>query len=107
MRSKLGAYTLVMDSMQKEINLWKKLVPLVTYLKNDYMQDRHWDEFKKEIDCPDLVIDENLRLQRFYDLRIQDKSEEIQEITDKAASEQKMGKKLKEIGENWDNAEYE
>ena len=107
MRKKLGSYTAVMDCVQKEINLWKKLVPLVTYLKNDYMKERHWAEIKKELNCPDLVIDEGLKLQRFYDMRIQEKAEQIQEITDKAAAEDKMGKKLEEIEKNWNEYEYD
>ena len=107
MRKKLGSYTLVMDCVQKEINLWKKLVPLITYLKNDYMQKRHWDEVRKELNAPDLEPNENLKLQRFYDMKIQDKAEQIQEITDKAASEDKMGKKLDEIDKNWLEFEYE
>ena len=107
MRKELGSYASIMDCVQKEINLWKKLIPLVTYLKNDYMKERHWDEIKKELNCPELVIDENLKLQKFYDMRIQDKADQIQEITDKAASEDKMGKKLAEIQTNWDSFEYE
>jgi dynein heavy chain len=40
-------------------------------------------------------------------MKIQDKAEQIQEITDKAASEDKMGKKLDEIDKNWLEFEYE
>ena len=39
-------------------------------------------------------------------MKIQDKAEQIQEITDKASSEDKMGKKLDEIDKNWGEAEY-
>ena len=106
MRKKLGSYSLVMDCVQKEINVWKKLVPLITYLKNDYMQERHWDEVRRELAAPDLVIGEELKLQRFYDMKIQEKAEQIQEITDKASSEDKMGKKLDEIEKNWGSAEF-
>ena len=106
MRKKLGSYSLVMDCVQKEINVWKKLVPLITYLKNDYMQERHWEEVRKELNAPDLVIGEELKLQRFYDMKIQEKAEQIQEITDKASSEDKMGKKLDEIEKNWGSAEF-
>ena len=106
MRKILGSYASIMDCVQKEINLWKKLVPLITSLKNEYMQERHWDEVRKELNC-EIVFDENLRLQRFYDLRIHEQADQIQEITDKAASEDKMGKKLKEIDENWKSYEYE
>ena len=106
MRKKLGSYSLVMDCVQKEINVWKKLVPLITYLKNDYMQERHWEEVRKELNSPDLVIGEELKLQRFYDMKIQEKAEQIQEITDKASSEDKMGKKLDEIEKNWGGAEF-
>ncbi|MBO6262544.1 MAG: hypothetical protein J6N95_08120, partial [Bacilli bacterium] len=106
MRKKLGSYSLVMDCVQKEINVWKKLVPLITYLKNDYMKERHWDEVRKELNAPDLVIGEELKLQRFYDMKIQEKAEQIQEITDKASSEDKMGKKLDEIEKSWGGAEF-
>ncbi len=106
MRKKLGSYSLVMDCVQKEINLWKKLVPLITYLKNDYMKERHWDEVKRELNAPDLVIGDELKLQRFYDMKIQEKAEQIQEITDKASSEDKMGKKLDEIEKSWGSAEF-
>ncbi|MCQ2816062.1 MAG: AAA family ATPase, partial [archaeon] len=107
MRKELSSYSAVMDCVQKEITKWKKLVPLVTYLKSDSMKERHWEEFKKELGCPDLVIDENLKLQTFYDMEIHNKADQIQEITDKAVSEDKMGRKLDEIQKNWDKYEYE
>lgn len=66
------------------------------------MKERHWDDVRKELGVTDLVIGEELKLQKFYDMKIQEKSEQIQEITDKAASEDKMGKnwmKLMKLGE--------
>ena len=48
------------------IFIFKKLVPLITYLKNDYMKDRHWDDVRKELNAPDLVIGEELKLQDVF-----------------------------------------
>jgi hypothetical protein len=84
-----------MDVLQKEINKWKKIVPLITSLKSESMEKRHWEEFNKLMNCPDLKIDDNLTFRTFYEMDLQLKSEEITEITDKSSSELKMGKKIR------------
>lgn len=102
----LSSYLGIMDCVQKEIIKWKKLIPIITSLKSESMQERHWDEVKKELNCQDLDVP-NSTLKTFYDMDIQQKSEQLTEITDKAVSENKMGGKLEEIQKNWDSYEFE
>ena len=105
-KKETAPYAGVMDKISKEIITWKKLLPLITSLRSDSIKERHWDEIKKSINHPDLKIDESLKLKLFYDLKIYEKSEEIGEIAEKAQSEDKMGKKLSEISNNWSKISY-
>lgn len=101
LRKEASLYSSVVDLISKEINLWKKIVPLIAALKADYILERHWEVVRATLDCHDLKIDDKLKLQYFYDKKIHEKTEEITEVTERAATEDKMFKKLSEIDNNW------
>lgn len=105
-RKDSGPYLSVVECIQKEINLWKKLVPLITSIKSPSIKERHWKAIRDIIRTPDLIIDENLKLRLFYDLKIHEKAEEIGEVAERAVNEEKMEKKLKEISKNWADFEF-
>ena len=106
-RKQATSYAGIMEQIMKEINTWKKLIPLIGNLKNEAVQERHWEDIKKIIKTPKLKIDENLKLNEFYEMKIFEKSEEITEIAERATNEDKMGKKIKEISANWTVFEFE
>merc|ERR1711957_16375 len=84
-RKEANSYGTIIECINKEINLWKKLIPLISSMKADCIKDRHWDEIKSIINKKDLKIDKNLNIKLFYDLNIHLNNEEIGEITEKAA----------------------
>ena len=105
-RKEAQAYIYIVDSISKEINLWKKLVPIISNLKSDYIKERHWDEVKLLLETPDLKVDGHLSIQTFYDLKVHEKNEDVTEVTEKAANEEKMNKKLNEIKSNWASFDF-
>lgn len=100
-RKEASLYSSVVDLISREINQWKKIVPLIAALKADYVLERHWDMVREILNCPELKINDDLYLRYFYDKKIQEKNEEIGEVTERAATEDKMSKKLAEIESNW------
>jgi dynein heavy chain len=106
-RKEANSYGTIIECINREINLWKKLIPLISSMKSDCIKDRHWDEIKKIINKKDLKIDKNLNIKLFYELNIHLKNEEIGEITEKAANEEKMQKKIEEVKKNWTSFEYQ
>lgn len=105
-RKEASSYGSIVDCIVKEINLWKKIVPLIANLKNEFIKERHWDDIRKFINYPDLKVDDNLKLKLFYDLKIHEKNEDIGEVAERAANEDKMDKKLIEIKNNWTTFEF-
>ncbi len=105
-KKEASPYQSIMDCISREINLWKKLIPLISSMKNEFIKERHWDEIKGIINKKDLKVDKNLNIKLFYDLNIHLKNEEICEITEKAANEDKMEKKINEIKNNWLNFDF-
>ena len=105
-RKEASSYQTILECISKEINLWKKLIPLISSMKSDYIKERHWDEIRSIIGKKDLKIDKNLNIKLFYELNIHLKNEEIGEIAEKAANEDKMEKKINEIKNNWINFEF-
>lgn len=105
-KKEASAFAVITDQMQREINLWKKLVPLIASMKNDYIKERHWDNVREVINYKDLKVDNNLKIKLFYDIKLHEKNEEISEVAERAANEDKMEKKLNEIKNNWVSFEY-
>lgn len=105
-RKEAQAYVTIVDCISKEITLWKKIVPIITNLKADYIKERHWQEVRSILNTPDLQVNNELSIQRFYDIKVHEKNEEVTEVTEKAASEEKMSKKLGEISTNWTQLDF-
>ncbi len=105
-RKEASQYGSVVELITKEINLWKKIVPLIASLKADYILERHWDTIREILNSKDLVVNEKLKLNYFYEKKVHEKSEDIGEVAERAASEDKMSKKLIEIDSNWASFTY-
>ena len=105
-RKEAQSYLQIVDSISREINVWKKIVPIISNLKEDYIRERHWDEVRTLLDVPNLVVNDKLSIRKFYELKVHEKNEEITDITEKAANEEKMNKKLAEIKNNWSHFDW-
>lgn len=105
-RKEASQYSSVVDLISKEINLWKKIVPLISALKADYILERHWDTVREIMGVNDLIVNDTLKLDYFYEKKVHEKAEEIGEVAERAASEDKMSKKLNEIDTNWSSFCY-
>lgn len=70
------------------VNNWLTFMPLVSDLKNDYMDvedQRHWNNFRSQMET-ELVVDENTLLEELWvlDLYTRVRTETIEEITERA-----------------------
>ena len=85
---------------------WSIFLPLITQLKEDCMMPRHWEGLKKTLG-QDFSINENFKLQKFFDMELFKFSEPVEDIVDQARNEAKMEKTLKKIKEIWDVIVFE
>jgi dynein heavy chain len=100
-RRDAAVYKEIIEAFNKDLNRWKKLLPIITALRGEMVKERHWEDVREKINTKDLKVDEKLFLKTFYDLQIELKGDEINEICERAVNEDKMDKKLKEIKANW------
>ncbi|OMJ82808.1 hypothetical protein SteCoe_16405 [Stentor coeruleus] len=80
---------------------WSIFLPLITQLKEDCMMNRHWEGLKKTL-SHEFTINENFKLQKFFEMELYKFSEPVEDIVDQARNEAKMEKTLKKIKETWD-----
>ena len=73
----------------------------------DVEDDRHWNNFRDLLNT-DLVVDENTKLEVFWDLGIYtpQKRELIEETTERAKQEKKISSALDIIEANWKEVKY-
>lgn len=69
--------------ISEDIKRWSIFIPMITDLKHDSMNtkdERHWKKVKDTVKQKDLVIDQNLELNKLWYLRLFDYKDIIEEI---------------------------
>lgn len=85
---------------------WAIFLPLVSQLREDCMQPRHWEMLKKEVKSS-FELNDSLKLHTIYDLELHKYAEQVEEIADRARNESKMEKLLIKISETWNAVPFE
>ena len=98
-------------SVNKEIRNWLFFLPLISEMKNPAMMvddNRHWDAIKDHFQRPNFSVEDDTRLEIFWDLNIYHPAhrEEIEEITDRAKQERKIQKNLEMVKEKWETVKF-
>ncbi|KAL0488326.1 dynein heavy chain [Acrasis kona] len=121
-KSQIDYYTLICLQVQKEINdnpvvpklnkmvdEWRNILPVITDLKNNALKPRHWRLL-------DGIIDRNLsnengkfELSVLFELNVLDpeKRRGIEEISQQASNEASLEELLKTIKDHWDTTTFD
>ena len=80
------------------IEEFRKMLPLLTYLRSAALTKRHWSEINKIVGTSiNPKDDPELTLKRLMEIRVPEKTEQIGEVTMKAEKEKELGAKMEQI----------
>lgn len=91
--------------LQEPVIAVKNTMPVVTALRSQYLTDTHWDEIKKILDAEFDIHDIEFTLEKMIALKAAEHSEEIIEISVRAAQEDAIKGQLMELEEQWAEVE--
>ncbi|GMH32802.1 hypothetical protein BSKO_00636 [Bryopsis sp. KO-2023] len=89
------------DIVRKEVEEFKKFVPLVQGLHNPGMRDRHWDQLSEELKM-ELRPDPNFTLSKAEEMGLLNHLEVITRISDVASKEFSIDQALDKMQGEWD-----
>ncbi|XP_065175861.1 dynein axonemal heavy chain 2-like isoform X2 [Sycon ciliatum] len=92
----------ISESMKKEIEQFKRTMPLIQALKNSAMRQRHWDQLKEEVRKPFDETSPDFTLEKIIDLGLDQFSDNIMDISGAASKELSIEDALKEIAAIWE-----
>lgn len=99
-----GAY----KELKAELDEMAEVLPLVLAMAKPSIQDRHWDEVCEIIKHDIPYTSENFMLKDLLDVKLLDRQEDIEEITENADKQLKLQQQLEdEICKTWDDLELE
>ena len=82
-------------------------MPIVTALRNQYLQEEHWDDINELIEGEiSIKDDDTFTLKNLIDLDVVQYMEEIQAISVRATGEFKLKKQWSEINEGWKQVNF-
>lgn len=77
----------------------RNTMPVVTALRSQYLTDTHWDEIKQILNAEFDIHDPDFTLEKMISLKAAEHSEEIIEISVRAAQEDAIKGQLMELEE--------
>ena len=94
----------VTDTLNERIYTFLNTIPLLSWLSDESMRDRHWKELQLEIKEEFNWHDEDFNLAKVASLNLLQHQEKIEEITSHAKSQLKIEKSLDQIEELWERS---
>ncbi|XP_014276767.1 dynein axonemal heavy chain 2 isoform X2 [Halyomorpha halys] len=91
----------IIEHSKKRVEAFKRVLPLVTDLKNPALRQRHWDNIKAEMNS---TFDENgdtFTLDYIISIQMQDFADYIHEISNGATIELNIENTLRKISDQW------
>ncbi|XP_060835340.1 dynein axonemal heavy chain 2-like [Rhopalosiphum padi] len=91
----------VIETTRNNIDEFRKLLPVIEDLKNPAMKDRHWDEVRNVINEKLIEKSSDFTLKKLVEVKIQDYSEQISDISKKSTIELDLDNAIQNIKEIW------
>ena len=86
--------------IQDDIKMWINFLGVIEELASDKMRDRHWDKLKEKLGVQ-FEINDTLKLQFIFELKLGNYQEDVEEITDQAQNEAKMEDLVARLERDW------
>ncbi|KAK5640059.1 hypothetical protein RI129_010870 [Pyrocoelia pectoralis] len=96
---------LIVPTLKDEVELMKNKLPIITYLRNPSLKQRHWLKIENVLNYK-FKADEVVTLTMLEDLRVFSYPDEFMEISGQASSEAGLELLLKKIEDGWKAVEF-
>lgn len=73
-----------LTNLKEKVDKFRDLMPIVSALRNTYLQPYHWDEIRRRIKIDLNVNDENFTLKTMIDMDLYKFLEDIQDVSNQA-----------------------
>ncbi|XP_075210256.1 dynein heavy chain 2, axonemal kl-2 [Lycorma delicatula] len=93
----------IIEHTRNRVDIFRRVIPLITDLKNPAMRERHWNSVKQIVNVDFDQNSPSFSLEAVIKLNLQEFAESINEISDAATREMQIENGLKVIKETWDN----
>ncbi|CCW67502.1 unnamed protein product [Phytomonas sp. Hart1] len=92
--------------LKDDIDLLKKILPIIDDMRTPAMRQRHWELIKLQMDIDFDINDEGFCLQCLMDARVETQAEFIANLSVAAREELKIETNLDKIHQYWDAASF-
>nr|XP_055054184.1 LOW QUALITY PROTEIN: dynein axonemal heavy chain 2 [Misgurnus anguillicaudatus] len=92
----------IVDFSKSRIKHFKKIVPLITDLRNPAMRERHWDQIRQEVQQPFDPDSADFTLEKIVSLGLDHHAERINDISGAASKELSIEQALEGIVKTWE-----
>ncbi|XP_050531221.1 dynein axonemal heavy chain 2 isoform X2 [Daktulosphaira vitifoliae] len=89
------------ETAKISVDVFRRVLPLITDLKNPAMRSRHWDEVRRVIQSDFNENDETFTLEIVMQMGMENFENEISEISNKASMELNIENAFRSIRETW------
>ena len=97
----------VTQIFKDDVEVIKSTMPVVTYLRDEALQPRHWDEIYETIGMTLNLNDDDFTLNSLIDLNVKKDKDKIGEISLKANKEAELDGQFKKIEAEWKKMQIE
>ncbi|KAK2951780.1 putative Dynein axonemal heavy chain 2 [Blattamonas nauphoetae] len=95
----------VWKALKTQVDSFKQSLPLITYLRNDDMRERHWEKLKEETQPFDKKS-ADFTVEKVFEIGLNEHLGLIQSIAGQAPEEAVIDKKIREVEQTWNEMEY-
>ncbi|XP_026839391.1 dynein heavy chain 2, axonemal [Drosophila erecta] len=97
----------MLEATMKNLDSFRRTLPLITALKNPCMRERHWNRVRDVIHVNFDENSKNFTLELIINLDFQAFSEDIQDISNSATMELQIENSIKNIATTWKKQSFE
>lgn len=90
-----------------KVDILKSTMPVVTYLRDEALQDRHWDEIYEILGMVLDLNNDEFTLQSLIDLNVKKEKDKLGEIALKANKERELAATFEKIHAEWKKISFE
>ena len=95
----------VAPALKEQVDAWTPVLPLVTDLRNDSLQDRHWEQINNLIGFQIDMNDESFTLVELINRKVTDHADEITNIATTAVQESVLQEMMDKVTSIWKDQE--
>lgn len=97
----------IAQNIARDLDLFKKQIPVIKVICTSGMQDRHWEAIAEEIGYSNFKIDETTQYKRTLDYPLLEHLHRLEEISESANKEYGNLRLLDKMSSEWEGVAFE